>query len=66
MGYNVHDVLNKVVVYITLNSTFKNYHFKLSSIFKMKHKIYKEYVHFYKFILIKKLLNIFLDLLGQF
>jgi hypothetical protein len=26
MGYNVHDVLNKVVVYITLNSTFKKKH----------------------------------------
>jgi hypothetical protein len=22
-GYNVHDVLNKILIYITLNSTFK-------------------------------------------
>jgi hypothetical protein len=27
MGYNVYDVLNKVVVYITLNSTLRNKHF---------------------------------------
>jgi len=27
MGYNVYDVLNKVVVYITLSSIFKNKHF---------------------------------------
>jgi hypothetical protein len=42
MGYDLHDVLKKVVVYITLNSTLKNnifwYDLKLSSLFKMKHK----------------------------
>ncbi len=58
MGYNVHDVLNKVVVYITLNSTFKNnifwYDFKSLPFLKMKHKICKEYEHFYKFIFIQK------------
>jgi hypothetical protein len=58
MGYNVHDVFKKVVVYIKLNSTLKNnifgYDFKLSPFFKMKHKICKESLHFYKFIFIKK------------
>ncbi len=27
MGYNVHDVLDKVVIYITLDSTLKNKYF---------------------------------------
>ncbi len=58
MGHNVHDVLKQVVVYITLNLTLKInivwYDFKLSSFFKMKHKICKENVHFYKFMFIKK------------
>ncbi len=57
MRYNVDNVLNKVVVYITVNSTFKInifwYDFKLSSFFKMKHRIYKEFVHFYKLMFIK-------------
>jgi hypothetical protein len=60
MGYNVGDVLRKIVVYIILNSTLKNnifsYDFKLSSFFNMKHKIYKESIHFYKFIFIKKMI----------
>jgi len=38
------------------------YDFKLSLFFKMKHKIYKEFVHFHKFILIKNLLRKKLDL----
>ncbi len=54
MGYIVHEVLNKVVIYITLNSTLKINifwnDFKLSSFFKMKHRFYKKYIHFYKFI----------------
>jgi len=68
MGYNVHEVLNKVVVYITLNSTLKInifwYDFKLSSFFKMKHKICKEFVHFYKFIFNKKTIKIFFWFIG--
>ncbi len=58
MGYNVHDALKKVLIYVTLNSTFKIkiflLDFELSSFFKMKHKICKEFVHFYTFIFIKK------------
>ncbi len=56
MGYNVHDVLNKFVFYIALNSTLRVfwYDFRLSSFFKMKHKIFKESIHFYKFVFIKK------------
>jgi hypothetical protein len=54
----MHDVLNKIVVYITLNSTLKNehfwYNFKSSSFFKMMHKIYKESIHIYKFMFISK------------
>jgi hypothetical protein len=53
MWYNVHDVLNEVVVYIILNSIEKNNKFQIIFIFKMKHKIYKESIHFYKFILLK-------------
>jgi hypothetical protein len=70
MGYNVHDVYNKVVFYITLDSTFKIskiwYDFQLSSFFKMKHKIYKEFVHFYRFIFILKWLRIVFWLIGAF
>jgi hypothetical protein len=43
--------------YIKLNFLKINifwYDFKLSSFFKMKYRIYKEYVHFYKFILFQK------------
>jgi hypothetical protein len=70
MGYNVHDVLNKVVVYITLNSTLKLniflYDFKLSSFFKMKHRIYKEFLHFYKLIFIFKMIGFFFTYWGNF
>jgi hypothetical protein len=52
MGYNVHDVLKKVIVYITLNNFFLGYDFKLSLFFKVKHKICKKFLHFYKFIFI--------------
>ncbi len=57
MEYNVHDVLNFLKIYITLNSKSTNifwYDFKLSSFIKMKHKICKESIYFYKFILIRK------------
>jgi hypothetical protein len=54
MGYNVYDVLYKVEIFITLIQLFKIkifwYDFKLSSFFKMKHKIYKEFVPFLNYI----------------
>jgi len=59
MGYNVHEVLRKILVYL-YKKTFKNfksifgYDLKLLSFFKMKHKIYKELTHFQKFIFIQK------------
>jgi hypothetical protein len=43
MGYNVHDVFIRIMVYNILNLTFKAhlflYDLKLSTFFKMKHKI---------------------------
>ncbi len=61
MGYNVHDLLKKVVDYVKLNSALKYmnfwYDFKLASFFKTKLKICKEFVHFYKFIFIKKIIK---------
>jgi hypothetical protein len=70
MGYYVHDTLNEVVFYNTLNWTFKNelilYDLKLSSFFKMEHRICTKYADFYKFIFIKKLLRKNCDLLGNF
>ncbi len=69
MGYNVHNVLNKIVVYIRLNSTLKInifwYDFKLS-FFKMKHRICKGFVHFYKLMLIKLMIYLFLTYWGNF
>jgi hypothetical protein len=45
-GIMYNDVLNKVVVYVTLHSAFKNENLKYDSS--------KESIHFYKFIFIKK------------
>jgi hypothetical protein len=57
-GIMYNDVLNKVVVYVTLHSAFKNENLKYDSS--------KESIHFYKFIFIKKWLLIFLNRLGKF
>ncbi len=58
MGYNIHDVLNKVLNLLHQIQFFKInifwYDFKLSSFFNMKQKHCKESIHFYKFISIKK------------
>jgi hypothetical protein len=56
MGYDVHDVLRKVVVYYTKNHKFiwKNYDLKLLSFLKAKHSIYNESLHFQNFTFIQK------------
>jgi hypothetical protein len=61
MGYNLHDVFKKLYFILNRIQLFKInifwYDMKLSSFFKMKHKICKEFLHFYKFIFIKKWLR---------
>jgi hypothetical protein len=59
MGYNVHEVLRKILVYLYKKTFLKfksifGYDLKLLSFLKMKHKIYKELTHFQKFIFIQK------------
>jgi hypothetical protein len=65
MGHYVHDALNKVVIYYTLNWIFKNEHFLVWSFFKMKHRICTKHAHFYKFIFITKWWRKKCDLLGK-
>ncbi len=64
----MHDLLKKVVDYVKLNSALKYmnfwYDFKLASFFKTKLKICKEFVHFYKFIFIKKIIKKKIWLIG--
>jgi len=72
MGYNVHDVLRRVVFYYTKqHKKFKNnydYDLKLLSFLKMRHTIYKGINTFSRFHIYsqKKIFNHLLKQLYQF
>jgi hypothetical protein len=53
MGYNVHDVLRRFLIYYK-KIKIKNWLWFEIIVFKYEHKIYKESIYFQKFIFIQK------------